>query len=177
MLDLVGQMFGTSAPPPSATAAAFSPSASDRSCSATNITIPDDVYHPLQAGAPFDGEGVPRKPRARWWRAASCSNIAYSRQAARLAGVEPTGHGFPLPNEMGEAPVNIVIAGGDATVEEMIASTERGILVTRLWYIREVDPYEKILTGMTRDGTFLIEDGQVRRPTQFPLQPEPDQSY
>lgn len=47
------------------------------------------------------------------------------------------------------------------TVDQMIASTERGILVTRLWYIREVDPYEKILTGMTRDGTFLIENGKV----------------
>ena len=83
--------------------------------------------------------------------------IAYSRQAAALAGVAPTGHGFPLPNEYGEAPANIVIAGGDSSVEEMIASTGRGILVTRLWYIREVDPYEKIFTGMTRDGTFLFE--------------------
>jgi len=48
-----------------------------------------------------------------------------------------------------------------ATVDQMIASTDRGILVTRLWYIREVDPYEKILTGMTRDGTFLIENGKI----------------
>ena len=48
------------------------------------------------------------------------------------------------------------------TLEQMISSTERGVLVTRLWYIREVDPYEKILTGMTRDGTFLVEDGKVR---------------
>jgi len=61
-------------------------------------------------------------------------------------------------------PANIVF--GDApnpqTVEQMIASTEHGILVTRLWYIREVDPYEKILTGMTRDGTFLVENGKVQ---------------
>jgi predicted Zn-dependent protease len=54
-----------------------------------------------------------------------------------------------------------VIAGGDTSVEQMIASTDRGVLVTRLWYIREVDPYQKIMTGMTRDGTFLIENGQV----------------
>jgi len=87
--------------------------------------------------------------------------IAYCRQAAAMAGVLPTGHGFPLPNEMGEAPANIVIVGGETTVDEMIASTERGILVTRLWYIREVDPYDKIFTGMTRDGTFLVEDGKV----------------
>ena len=74
---------------------------------------------------------------------------------------KPTGHGFALPNEWGEAPMNLVFAGGDSSVEEMIASTDRGILVTRLWYIREVDPYEKVLTGMTRDGTFLIENGRV----------------
>ncbi|MGH9601684.1 MAG: metallopeptidase TldD-related protein, partial [Terriglobales bacterium] len=80
--------------------------------------------------------------------------------------IEPTGHGFPLPNEMGEAPMNIVFDSGPAastqTVEQMVASTERGILVTRLWYIREVDPYEKMLTGMTRDGTFLIEGGKLK---------------
>lgn len=81
-----------------------------------NVTISDDVCHPLQNGPPFDGEG---------------------------------------------APVNIVMEGGATTLEEMIASTERGILVTRLWYIREVDPYQKIMTGMTRDGTFLIEDGRL----------------
>ena len=71
-----------------------------------------------------------------------------------------------MPNEIGEAPLNIVFEGPDSvrrsTVEQMIAGTERGILVTRLWYIREVDPYEKILTGMTRDGTFLVEDGKIR---------------
>ena len=87
--------------------------------------------------------------------------VAYSRQAACCDGVAPTGHGFPLPNEYGEAPVNIVMEGGPSTLDQMIASTGRGILVTRLWYIREVDPYQKIMTGMTRDGAFLIEDGRV----------------
>jgi predicted Zn-dependent protease len=90
-------------------------------------------------------------------------SVVYSRQAAAQSGAKSTGHGFPLPNEYGEAPMNIVIAGGNTSVEEMIASTERGVLVTRLWYIREVDPYQKIMTGMTRDGTFLIEKGKVAR--------------
>jgi predicted Zn-dependent protease len=65
---------------------------------------------------------------------------------------------------MGEMPANIVFGEpvNPKTVDEMVASTERGVLVTRLWYIREVDPYEKILTGMTRDGTFLVENGKVR---------------
>jgi predicted Zn-dependent protease len=57
--------------------------------------------------------------------------------------------------------MNLVFTGGKASVDEMVRSTERGILVTRLWYIREVDPYEKILTGMTRDGTFLVENGKI----------------
>jgi predicted Zn-dependent protease len=85
--------------------------------------------------------------------------VAWSRQAAHREGREPTGHGFPLPNEFGEAPMNIVFEGGGETLERLIASRGRAILVTRLWYIREVDPYEKIMTGMTRDGTFLVEDG------------------
>jgi predicted Zn-dependent protease len=59
--------------------------------------------------------------------------------------------------------MNIVFAGPDQpkSVDQMISTTERGVLVTRLWYIREVDPYEKILTGMTRDGTFFIENGKL----------------
>lgn len=59
--------------------------------------------------------------------------------------------------------MNLVVAGGSSSVEEMIRSTERGLLVTRLWYIREVDPYEKIMTGMTRDGLFLVEKGKTGR--------------
>ena len=57
--------------------------------------------------------------------------------------------------------MNLVFTGGDSSLEKMIASTDRGLLVTRLWYIREVDPYEKIMTGMTRDGLFLVERGRV----------------
>ena len=57
--------------------------------------------------------------------------------------------------------MNLVVAGGKTSVPEMIAETDRGLLVTRLWYIREVDPYEKIMTGMTRDGLFLVEKGRV----------------
>ncbi|HEV3253629.1 MAG TPA: metallopeptidase TldD-related protein, partial [Candidatus Acidoferrales bacterium] len=88
-------------------------------------------------------------------------NLVYARSTAKKMNARPTGHGLPLPNEYGEAPMNLVFAGGNSSVEEMIRTTERGILVTRLWYIREVDPYEKILTGMTRDGTFLVENGRV----------------
>jgi predicted Zn-dependent protease len=57
--------------------------------------------------------------------------------------------------------MNLVFSGGDSSLEQMIAATERGLLVTRVWYIREVEPYEKIMTGMTRDGLFLVEKGKV----------------
>jgi PmbA protein len=138
-----------------------------------NINIWDDVGHPLQSGSGFDGEGVPRQ-RIQLVENGVVKRLVYARGSAakvqnseykdKLGPVAPTGHGFPLPNEMGEAPMNIVFGAPNApkTVEEMIASTERGILVTRLWYIREVDPYEKILTGMTRDGTFYVENGKVQ---------------
>jgi PmbA protein len=140
-----------------------------------NITVEDDVYHPLQTGAAFDGEGMTRQRlklidkgvvRELAYSRGAATKMRHSELAAKVGSVTPTGHGFMLPNEMGEAPLNIVFSGAEAgsaqTVDQMIASTERGILVTRLWYIREVDPYEKILTGMTRDGTFLVEHSKVQ---------------
>ncbi len=125
-----------------------------------NVTIHDDVTHKLQSGPPFDGEGLPRQalllvdhgvPR----------HLVYSRATAKKMKAKPTGHGLPLPNQDGEAPFNLVFAGGTTSLDTMIATTDRGILLTRLWYIREVDPYEKILTGMTRDGSFLVEKGKI----------------
>lgn len=125
------------------------------------IKLRDDVFHPLHLGAPFDGEGVPRQ-RVQLVEHGVVKNLVYARSTARKLGAEPTGHGFPLPNEYGEAPLNIVMDGGRHSVDDMVRSTERGLLITRLWYIREVDPYRKIVTGMTRDGTFWIEGGETR---------------
>ena len=136
-----------------------------------NIHIIDDAYHPLQSGAPFDGEGVRRQrvalvengvPKRLVYARGTAAKMKSSEHAANVGPVEVTGHGFPVPNEIGEIPMNIVIGGGSKLPAEMIAGTERGVLVTRLWYIREVDPYEKILTGMTRDGTFYVENGKVK---------------
>jgi PmbA protein len=139
----------------------------------SNINVWDDVAHPLQSGTPFDGEGIPRQ-RVHLIENGVVKRLVYARATARkmqhseykdrVGPVAATGHGFSLPNEMGEAPMNIVFStpADPKTVDQMVASTERGVLVTRLWYIREVDPYEKILTGMTRDGTFYVEGGKVR---------------
>jgi len=160
VLDLVGQMFGDFSATAMSDQRSFLTDRLGTKLFGDNIHIFDDVAHPLQAGVPFDGEGVPRR-KLTLVDAGVPRELAYSRASAHKAGVQPTGHGFPLPNEVGEAPTNIVIGGGSTPLDQMIASTERGILVTRFWYIREVDPYEKIMTGMTRDGTFLIENGRV----------------
>jgi PmbA protein len=125
-----------------------------------NISIVDDAYHPLQTGAPFDGEGMPRQKVLLLDKGVP-KNLVFARATAKKMKAKPTGHGFPLPNEMGEAPMNLVFSGGNSSVDEMVRSTDGGILVTRLWYIRDVDPYEKVLTGMTRDGTFLVESGKI----------------
>lgn len=125
-----------------------------------NISIVDDACHPLQSGAPFDGEGMPRQ-KVQLVDKGVPKNLVYARATAKKMKAKPTGHGFSLPNDMGEAPMNLVFSGGDSSVDEMVRSTDRGILVTRLWYIREVNPYEKALTGMTRDGTFLVQDGKL----------------
>ena len=138
-----------------------------------NITIWDDVAHPLQTGAPFDGEGVQRQRvalvengivRRVVYARATAERMKRSEQKDKAGPIAATGHGFALPNEMGEMPLNIVFApvGDPQTLQQMIASTERGVLVTRLWYIREVEPFEKMLTGMTRDGTFFVENGRVQ---------------
>ena len=160
VLDLVGQMFGDFSATALSDQRSFLNDRMGTKLFGENIHIYDDVAHPLQAGVPFDGEGVGRR-RLTLVDAGVPREVAYARSSARRAGVEPTGHGFPVPNEIGEAPVNIVIEGGNVSLDQMIASTARGVLVTRFWYIREVDPFAKIMTGMTRDGTFLIEDGRV----------------
>ena len=138
-----------------------------------NVTIIDDVAHPLQSGSPFDGEGMTRKTiplvengiiqRVVYARA-TAERMNKSEYRDKVGPIGATGHGFALPNEMGEMPLNIVFApsADPQIIEQMIASTERGILVTRLWYIREVEPFEKVLTGMTRDGTFLVENGRLQ---------------
>jgi predicted Zn-dependent protease len=137
-----------------------------------NISIWDDVGHPLQSGAPFDGEGMCRQRvqlvengvvKRLVYARGTAARMRQSEHSAKVGPIASTGHGFPLPNEMGEAPLNIVFGEPKEpkTLDQMVASMERGLLVTRLWYIREVDPYEKILTGMTRDGTFYIENGKI----------------
>jgi len=125
-----------------------------------NITLISDPYHPLHQGRPFDGDGIPTK-RVVLVDKGVAANLVYDRLTAKKHGVEPTGHGRGGSNAYGAYPSNIVMEGGEATLEDMIASTDKGILVTRFWYMRVVDPMKVIVTGMTRDGTFWIENGNI----------------
>lgn len=126
-----------------------------------NIYLYSDPYHPFHQGTPFDGEGTPSK-RLTLIEAGVAKDLAFDRVTARKHGVEPTGHASGGRSAEGAWPSYLVLEGGTASNEEMIRSTERGILVTRFWYENLVDPMKMIVTGMTRDGLFWIEDGEVR---------------
>lgn len=126
-----------------------------------NVTFWDDVNHKDQSGQPFDGEGLPRQSLALV-EDGVVKNFVYGRRSAKALKCECTGHGLSEPSAMGDYPSNMVMKGGDSSVEEMIKSTDRGILVTRVWYVREVDPTTMLITGLTQDGTFLIENGAIK---------------
>jgi predicted Zn-dependent protease len=87
-------------------------------------------------------------------------------RTAKQVGARTTGHALPSPNPEGPFPLNLVMEPGDATVDDMVADTERGVLVTRFHYSNVVHAVESTITGMTRDGTFLIEDGEVAYPVK-----------
>jgi len=130
-----------------------------------NITVIDDVYHRLQAGAPFDGEGLPRT-RVTLIDRGVVTGLVHSRTSAAKLGVCPTGHSLQQPSSAGEAASNVVISGGTTSIEDMVKRVKKGVYVTRVWYIRTVDPETVLLTGMTRDGTFLILDGAIAGPVK-----------
>jgi predicted Zn-dependent protease len=115
------------------------------------ISIYADPFDPQVLAQPFDGDGL-ALGRQVFIENGVLKTLYYSRFWAQKKGVEPTG-----------APTSFLMSGGNASVEEMIRSTERGILVTRLWYLREVDPRTILYTGLTRDGTFLIENGKISK--------------
>lgn len=127
------------------------------------ITIYDDALSPDTIGLPFDFEGTPRR-RVDLIREGVFVDGVYDRRTAKQAGKETTGHALPPPNPEGPFPLNLFMAPGDAGLEEMVAATRRGLLVTRFHYSNIVNPVESSITGMTRDGTWLIEDGEVRHP-------------
>lgn len=127
------------------------------------ITISDDALAPEGSGLPFDFEGQPKLRTPLIEAGVACGPVTDSYFAAKL-GLPNTGHALPAPNPYGPLPLNLVMDAGDATEAQMIASVERGVYVTRFHYVNVEDPMKLVLTGMTRDGTFLIENGKVTRP-------------
>ena len=128
------------------------------------INLWDDGNDPAGIPMPFDFEGVPRK-RVDLIEAGVVTGLVHDLASAARAGVESTGHGLPAPNPYGAWPANLFMGGGDAVdAEALTAGIERGVWVTRFWYVNPVDPRHSVLTGMSREGTFLIEDGKISRP-------------
>ncbi len=133
-----------------------------------NVTIEEDAYDPLQSGPIFDGEGYP-KSKVGLVENGMLRSLGSSRISAhKYSDAKPTGQELPLPNPLGELPSNLVIKGqGPARPsEDLVGELDKGLLITRFWYVREVEPKTKTLTGMTRDGTFLVENGEIKRPTK-----------
>ncbi len=131
-----------------------------RSYVAENVTIVDDYAHRLAPSMPFDYEGTPKQKVPLFEHGVANNVVTDSYWAAKL-GHRNTGHALPAPNAYGPLPLNVVVEPGTKTAAELIAETKRGILVSRFWYIRPVDQRQTIVTGMTRDGTFLIENGKL----------------
>ena len=129
------------------------------------VTIRDDGADPAGLPMAFDYEGLP-KQRVELVERGSCRNVVYDVQTAARDGVASTGHGLPAPNPYGPFPLNMVMEPGDATRDELIGGLDRGLLVTRFHYTNPVHPKLAIVTGMTRDGTFLVEGGRIVGPVR-----------
>ncbi len=130
----------------------------------SRVTLITDPADPQLLGAPFDGDGLPQG-RQVWVENGVLKQLAYTRFWAQRKGVAPTGGGgggFGSGGGGGGGG-GLKMLGGDSSIEAMIAATERAVLVTRLWYLRPIDNRTLVYTGLTRDGTFLVENGKVAR--------------
>jgi predicted Zn-dependent protease len=138
-----------------------------RAVAAPGVSVWDDGSARDMPGVGFDFEGVPKR-RVDLIRDGVFLDAVYDLRTARQAGREDgsTGHGLPSPNPEGPFPMHLVMAPGDSSLDEMIAATDRGLLISRFHYANVVNPMDSSITGMTRDGTFLIEHGQVTRPVR-----------
>ena len=132
---------------------------------AETISIVDDALDPESLGLPFDFEGTPKR-RTPIIEDGTFVQGVHDRRSAKQAGVESTGHALPPPNPEGAFPLNLVLATGEASLQDMIEATGRGLLVTRFHYSNIVHPIDTVITGMTRDGTWLIENGTISHPVK-----------
>ena len=129
------------------------------------VSIVDDAADPAGLPMAFDYEGI-RKQRVVLLEEGVCREVVYDAQTAARAGRRSTGHGLPAPNPFGPFPLNMVMAAGTTPRADLIAGLDRGLLVTRFHYTNPVHPKLAIVTGMTRDGTFLVEGGKIVGPVR-----------
>ncbi len=129
------------------------------------ISLADDGTDPEGAPASFDYEGV-AKQRVPLIEAGICREIVHDTKTAAADGVRSTGHALPAPNPWGPFPLNLSMAAGGTSREELVGGLERGLLVTRFHYTSAVHPRQVKVTGMTKDGLFLVEDGRIRAPVR-----------
>ncbi len=130
------------------------------------ISIWDDGLDPDGLPWPFDFEGVPKR-RVDFIKDGVARGVVYDTyRAGKEEGRQSTGHALPAPNPLSPFPLNVFFGTGDATLADMIASTERGLYITRFHYTRPAEPREVVISGMTRDGTFLVENGEIAYPVK-----------
>lgn len=127
------------------------------------ISLADDVGHPLAAGIGFDAEGTPKRRHQLVERGVTTA-VVHDRRTAKALGAVSTGHAVPGGGAFGALPANLVLDGGSATPDEMVGNVGRGLLVTDFWYTRVLDPRTIVVTGLTRNGVWLVEDGRIVRP-------------
>ncbi len=118
------------------------------------VTLYSDPTHPIVPASPWAGDGQ-RRERVVWIEKGVVKNLFYSRYWAKKMETDPV----PFP-------ANGIMEGGDASLEDLIKDTKNGILITRTWYIRTVDPQTLLYTGLTRDGNFLIKNGKIAHPVK-----------
>jgi predicted Zn-dependent protease len=129
------------------------------------VTIYDDAYDTKTIGFPFDFEGVAKK-RVTFIQDGVAQGVVYDSYTANRWKGENTGHALLPPNPYGPFPINLIMKPGESSRDEMIRTCQKGLLITRFWYVRIISPKETLVTGMTRDGTFLIENGKITRPVK-----------
>ncbi|MGB9594209.1 MAG: TldD/PmbA family protein, partial [Anaerolineae bacterium] len=130
-----------------------------------SVSIWDDGLDPAGLPLPFDFEGVPKK-RVDFIKDGVAIGVVHDSATALKDGVASTGHSLPMPNAQGPFPLNMFMAAGDASPERLIAGLDKGLLVTRFHYTVPVHPAKAVVTGMTRDGTFWVEKGEIAYPVK-----------
>ena len=130
-----------------------------------NFTLTEEPFHKLLPGRPFDLEGIPRK-QVKLVENGVLAGLVHDRVTAKKMKTKSTGHAGPQPSPEGANVSSLVVKGDDATLDEMIRRSKRAILVTHFHYTNMVDVSRLVATGMTRDGTFFVENGKIVHPVR-----------